>query len=154
MARILLDTTYLFPFAGINVRGIERDAVERASAMGHQLSVSEMSLFELAAKGAKLVEDGSADAERIAQAVQSVVSDETLRKVRLYEDGVLPFAIALRRHNSDFIDCVILASAVMTCEILVPEDELLLRSREIIKLARRTNPEFLIYSFKHLSGST
>lgn len=114
MARILLDTTYLFPFAGINVRGIERNAVERASARGHQLSVSEMSLFELAAKGAKLVEDGSADAERIAQAVQSIVSDETLRKVRPYEDGVLPFAIALRRHNSDFVDCVILASAVMT----------------------------------------
>ena len=152
MAKILLDTTYLFPFAGINVRGVERGAIERASAMGHQLSVSEMSLFELAAKGAKLVGDGSADVERLAQAVRAIVSDETLRKVRLYEDGVIPLAIALRRHNSDFIDCVILASAVLTCEILVTEDELLLRSGEIIKLVRKTNPEFLIYDFKHLSG--
>jgi len=111
-----------------------------------------MSLFELAAKGAKLVGDGSADVERLAQAVRAIVSDETLRKVRLYEDGVIPLAIALRRHNSDFIDCVILASAVLTCEILVTEDELLLRSGEIIKLVRKTNPEFLIYDFKHLSG--
>lgn len=154
MARILLDTTYLFPFAGISVRGIERDAVERASAAGHELSLSEMSLFELAAKGAKLVGKGSADAERVAQAVQSIVSDETLRKVRLHEHGVLPLAIALRRHNTDFIDCVILASAVLTSQVLVTEDELLLRSSEIIKLARRTNPEFLIYDFKHLSRSS
>lgn len=152
MAKILLDTTYLFPFAGINVRGIERGAIERASAAGHQLSVSEMSLFELAAKGAKLVGDGSADAERLEQAVRSIVSDETLGKVRLYEEGVVPLAIALRRHNSDFIDCVILASAVLSGEVLVTEDELLLRSNEIIKLVRRTKQEFLICNFKHLSG--
>jgi predicted nucleic acid-binding protein len=151
MAKILLDTTYLFPLAGINVRGVEREAIERASAIGHHLSISEMSLFELAAKGAKLVDDGSADAERLAQAVRSIVSDETLGKVRLYEEGILPIAIALRRHNSDFIDCVILASAVLTSEILVTEDELLLRSSEMIKLARKTNPKFLICSFKHLS---
>lgn len=152
MAEILLDTTYLLPLAGITLRGIEKDAIERASAMGHQLSISEMSLFELAAKGAKLVVDGSADAERLEQAVQSAVRDETLRKVRSYEKGVIPLAVDLRRHNTDFIDCVILASAVLTCEMLVTEDELLLRSREIIKLARGANPDFSICDFKHLSG--
>jgi predicted nucleic acid-binding protein len=153
MKKILLDTTYFLPFAGISVRGIERDAVKRASAIGHELFVSEMSLFELAAKGAKLVGDGSADPERVAQAVQSISTDEKLRKVRLYDEGVLPLAIALRPHNSDFIDCVILASAVSTCEILVTEDELLLRSNEIIKLVRKTNPRFLIYDFQHLLRS-
>ncbi len=121
--------------------------------MGHRLSVSEMSLFELAAKGAKLVQAGSADAGRLEQAVQSLVSDQTVRKVRFHKDGILPLAIALRRHNTDFIDCVILASAVLTCDVLVTEDELLLRSSEIIELARRTNPEFSIYNFKRLSAS-
>lgn len=153
MAKILLDTTYLFPIAGIKVRGIERDALERASGVGHHLFISEMSLFELAAKGAKLVGDGSADAQRLEQAIQSIVRDETLWKVGPYEKGVIPLAIALRRHNPDFIDCVILASAVLTCEILVTEDELLLRSREIIKLVRMTKAEFLICDFKHISGS-
>jgi predicted nucleic acid-binding protein len=152
MSRILLDTTYLFPFAGINARGVERDAIGRASAIGHELSISEMSLFELAAKGSKLVDHGSADAERLAQAVQSIVSDETLRKVRLYEEGILPLAIALRRHSSDFVDCVILASAASTSEMLVTEDELLLRSGEMIKLVRKTNPEFSICNLKHLFG--
>jgi PIN domain nuclease of toxin-antitoxin system len=151
MTRILLDTTYLFPFAGIDIQGVERDAIGKATAVGHQLFISELSLFELAAKGAKLVANGSAEAERLVQTVQAIVSDETLRKVRLYEEGTLPLAIALRQHHSDFIDCVILASAASTCDMLVTEDDILLRSKEVIKLARRTNPGFLISNFKGLS---
>ena len=153
MKRVLLDSTYLFPLAGIDIQGVERDAIRKVMAAGHELFISEISLFELAAKGAKLVGNGSADAERLAQAVQSIVSYETLRKVRLWEDGVLPLAIALRSHHSDFMDCVILASAASKCEILVTEDETLSRG-EVARLARRTNPEFLISNLKRLPRSS
>jgi predicted nucleic acid-binding protein len=150
MTMILLDTTYIFPIAGIDVHDVERDAVKKAIAAGHQLSISEMSLFELAAKGAKLVRNGSVEAERLTQAVQSIASDERLRKIQLYQDGVLPLAINLRRHHSDFMDCVILASAVSACEILVTEDESLAHDSELIKLARKARPEFSVSTFKRL----
>jgi PIN domain nuclease of toxin-antitoxin system len=153
MSRILLDTTYLLPVAGIQVQGVERDTIKRARSLGHQLFISEISLFELAAKGAKLAKDGLANKERLTQAVQSLVSDESLGKVGAYEEELLPLAVDLRQNHSDFVDCLILASAVSACEMLVTEDALLADNNELMEAVRKIKPEFVVASSKRLLGS-
>jgi PIN domain nuclease of toxin-antitoxin system len=153
MSRILLDTTYLLPVAGIQIRGVEGDTIRRAKSLGHQLFISEISLFELAAKGAKLAKDGLANKERLTQAVQSLVSDESLGKVGAYEDGLLQLAVDLRQNHSDFVDCLILATAVSACEMLVTEDELLTSNNELMATVRRIKPEFVVASSRRLLGN-
>ena len=153
MSRILLDTTYLLPVAGIQIQGVERDTIRRAKSLGHQLFISEISLFELAAKGAKLAKDGLANKERLTQAVQSLVSDESLGKVGAYEDGLLQLAVDLRQNHSDFVDCLILATAVSACEMLVTEDELLTSNNELMATVRRIKPELVVASSRRLLGN-
>ena len=57
--RLLLDTTYLLPVIGVAIGGIPGDAVVRVLDRGNEVYVSEISFFELAAKGAKYVTGGS-----------------------------------------------------------------------------------------------
>jgi hypothetical protein len=57
--KLLLDTTYLLPAIGVSVGGIPERAPLELHERGHVLSISEISLFELAAKGAKYISEGS-----------------------------------------------------------------------------------------------
>lgn len=150
MSRVLLDTTYLLPVAGIQIKSIQSDTMKKARLLGHELFVSEISFFELAAKGAKLAKDGLVDRERLEEAVLSLISDESLRKVGVYEGEPLSLAIDLRSHHYDFMDCLILASAMSVCEILVTEDELITSNDELVEFVGRTRPGFLITSSKRL----
>jgi len=153
MSRVLLDTTYLLPVAGIQLQRVEKDALRRARTSGHQLFISEISLFELAAKGAKLAKNRLADRERLAQAVQSLVLDESLGKVKVYDEEVLSLAIDLRQHHSDFVDCLILASAVSSCEVLVTEDELLTGNDDLMAFVKKIKPAFSITTSRKLPAS-
>ncbi len=51
MVRVLIDTTYLLPAAGIRVEGVPADAVRRIKEAGHQVLASEISLLEVLARG-------------------------------------------------------------------------------------------------------
>lgn len=150
MPRVLLDTTYLLPVAGIEIRGVRRDTIKRAKSLGYQLFISEISLFELTAKGAKLAKDKVADRQRLVQAVQSLISDESFGKVKVYEEELLSLAVDLRQHHSDFVDCLVLASALSACEILVTEDEFLTGNNELMKLARKIRPKFIVETSRQL----
>ncbi|MDG6914710.1 MAG: PIN domain-containing protein [Nitrososphaerota archaeon] len=146
----MLDTAYLLPVAGIKVKAIQSDTMKQARLLGHQLFVSEISFFELAAKGARLAKDGLVDRGRLEEAVLSLLSDASLKKVGVYEEGPLSLAIDLRRHHSDFVDCLILASAMSACEILVTEDDVLASNDGLAEYVERTRPGFLITSSKRL----
>ena len=56
--KLLLDTTYLLPAIGISVKDLNEKAILNLADKGHELLISEASLFELSAKGAKYVIDG------------------------------------------------------------------------------------------------
>jgi PIN domain nuclease of toxin-antitoxin system len=153
MPRVLLDTTYLLPVAGIHLQRVQKDTLKKAKSAGHQLFISEISLFELAAKGAKLAKNRLADRERLAQALQSLVLDESLGKVKVYDEEALSLAIDLRQHHSDFVDCLILASAISTCEVLLTEDELLTGNDELMAFVKKMKPTFSITTSKRLLAS-
>jgi PIN domain nuclease of toxin-antitoxin system len=150
MPRVLLDTTYLLPVAGIQIQRVEKDTLKRAKSSGDELFISEISLFELAAKGAKLAKNRLADRERLAQAVQSLVLDERLGKVKVYDEEVLSLAIDLRQHHPDFVDCLILASAVSSCEVLVTEDELLTGNDDLMAFVKKIKPAFSVTTSRKL----
>lgn len=122
-----------------------RDLQER----GHNISICTITIFELAAKGAKFVRNGKLKEDRVREGLQAILNDEGISEVQFQEPEVLARAMAMRSEFNDFIDCLILGSAATTADALVSEDEQLqdMVSRENVRVnLRPINPAFSVYS--------
>lgn len=145
--RLLLDTTYLLPAIGISIKNIPSDTPIKLIQKGHQVSMSDISVFELSAKGAKFVTAGKLSPERAARGVRAIIYDEAIEIIPSYESTILLTAFKLRSVLTDFIDCLILSTAVNRCRALVTEDDdiKILRRKNILdELLKAINPEFMI----------
>jgi len=145
--RLLVDTTYLLPAIGISVKGIPSDGMVRLIEEGHEIYTSDVSIFELSAKGAKHVAAGTLSAERVARGIRAIVHDGTITLIPIHESTLLLTAFKLRNMLSDFIDCLILASAIHHSDVLITEDNDIIdltKDGEFILLYNRINPKFKI----------
>jgi PIN domain nuclease of toxin-antitoxin system len=150
VTRVLIDTTYLLPAAGIGVEGVPVDATRRVKDAGYEVLAAEISLFELLAKGAKLVAEGKADPGRVSLAIKSILSDSSIGKVEGYTEEMMTMAIELRRHHKDFVDCLILASAASECDALVTEDAGIPRNHDLMNALLLRKPKFRILALRAL----
>jgi len=145
--RLLLDTTYLLPAIGVSVKGLREDALIKLIGKGHQISISDVTILELSAKGGKYITTGALTAERVSRGIRSIVHDERIERVSIHDNSVLLTAFKLRRTLSDFIDCLIVSSAINRNDALITEDEHiqnLKKRRDFQELLMTTNPEFKI----------
>ena len=151
--RLLLDTMYLLPAIGVAIEGLPIDAPVKVMERGHEISISDVTLFELAAKGSKYVTGGELEAERVSKGMKAIIYDEKILKIPTYYTSVLHTAFTLRRTLNDLIDCLILSSAVKKCGVLVTEEDRIhdLEGRtffqEIIKTIK---PEFKVHKISDL----
>ena len=114
---------------------------------GHQISISNISIFELSAKGAKHVATGTLSAEKVTRGISAIVYDERITAVPMHGSSVLLMAFKLRRMLSDFIDCLILSSAINHCDAIVTEDkdiQELKRNKEFNGIVAAVNGEFKV----------
>jgi len=145
--RLLLDTTYLLPAIGVSIKGLPKDALIRLIQKGHQISISNISVFELSAKGAKHVATGKLSAERVTRGISAIVYDERITVVPMHDSSILLTAFKLRRMLSDFVDCLILSSAINQNDAIVTEDkdiQNLKRQAEFKGLLVTMNPKFKV----------
>jgi PIN domain nuclease of toxin-antitoxin system len=119
---LLLDSTYLFPFMGLEVRGVPRTSVLDLLSMGHKISVSEISLFELSAKGAKLVSHGALEPYKVTSAIRAIHMSPSIAKVPFIASSIQQTAFGLRAQITDYIDCIIMSSSIHEADTLVTED--------------------------------
>lgn len=140
---MILDTTYLLPLAKIAVDTDLLGAVARRKAdiKLEDMSVSLISIFELQAKGAKL----HVPTNEVIRAVDAIMS--AFRVAPFYESGTIEIAQTVRKTVSDYIDCIIVATAISNKEDLATEDSLILEKKG--KLAREYN--LRVVSFKDLA---
>ena len=142
-----MDTTYLLPAIGVSIKGLPKDAVIRLMQKGHQISVSNISVFELSAKGAKHVATGTLSAERVTRGISAVVYDERIAVVPVHDSSILLTAFKLRRMLSDFMDCLILSTAINYCDVIVTEDkdiQELKRNKEFNGIVAAVNRKFKV----------
>lgn len=145
--KILLDTSYFLATIGISIKELPNDAAIRLMAQGHNISISEITLFELSAKGAEYVNNGKLLPETVTEGIKAIVYEEGLEKVPIHDSEVLLLAFKLRSALNDFIDCLIVASAINNCDALITEDEeirTLTKKTSISKLIEATRPDFEI----------
>lgn len=145
--KLLLDTTYLLPAIGIHVKNLPKDALVKLIQKGHKISISDISIFELSAKGAKHISAGTLPAERVARGIRAIIYDETITMIPTHESTLLLTAFKLRSTLMDFIDCLILSSAISQCDALITEDndvQNLRKNKEFNELLTAKNPKFKI----------
>jgi len=144
---VLLDTTYFLPAIGISVKDLPKDAPLKLMQKGHQISLSDISIFELAAKGAKHVALGNLAAERVTRGIRALVYSDAVEVISMRETTLLLTAFKLRGVLSDFIDCLLLSSAINLCDVLITEDEDihdLRKNKDFNDLVASINPKFKV----------
>ncbi|MHA1708405.1 MAG: PIN domain-containing protein [Candidatus Baldrarchaeia archaeon] len=151
--KLLLDTTYFLPAIGISVKEIPRNLVIELIRRGYEVLMSEISIFELSAKGAKYVVSGALTPVKVSRGIKALVYDERVRKIPIHEPSILLTAIDLRKLLRDFIDSLILSSAINRADILVTEDEDIHKvsgKRNFHKIVENINPRFEVKSIKEI----
>lgn len=146
-----MDTTYLLKAIGVSIKGLPEDAPIKLINKGHLISMSDITIFELSAKGAKHITVGNLTAERVSRGIRAIVYDDKIERIPIHDSSVLITAFKLRRMLSDFIDCLILSSAINRNDILVTEDEDihdLRKNGAFQELLQTINPEFKIQTLK------
>jgi PIN domain nuclease of toxin-antitoxin system len=144
---ILLDTTYLLPVIGITIKELNKNLPITLMREGNQISICDISIFELSAKGAKHVNTGKLPPQRVTRGINSIIYNEQLEIISTYETQILLTAFKLKKTLNDFIDCIILSAAINHCNTLVTEDNdihNLKNSKEFNQLLTSTNPNFKI----------
>ena len=122
-------------------------------AKGHQISISQITLFELSAKAAKYVNNGTLLPETVTEGIRAIVYEEELEKVPVYDSKILLTSFKLRNALTDFVDCLIAASAINTCDALITEDQeihKLTKKNGINKLIETTNPDFKLKTLNEI----
>ena len=145
--KLLLDTTYFLPAIGVSVKQLPKDAPLKLIAKGHQISISDISIFELSAKGAKHITNKALTPERVTKGLRAIIYDDTIETISIHDRQTLFTAFKLRSILHDFIDCLILSSAINQCDTLITEDndiQELKKNKELNELLTTTNPEFKI----------
>jgi len=147
--RLLLDTTYLLPAVGISIKELPKDVPIKLMQKGNRISICDMSIFELSAKGAKHVSAGTLPAERVTRGIRAIAYHETIETIPTYESTILLTAFKLRSMLNDFIDCLILSASLNRCDVLLTEDKHiqdLKKNKEFNELLMKINPKFKVQS--------
>lgn len=122
---------------------------------GHTIFICDITIFELSAKSGKYVAMGKIEEERTLRGVRSILYDDRVGKIRYYDTSILLTAFELRRSLDDFIDCLILSSAINQCEMLITEDGVIqnfAQSKNFRELVKTVNPKFKIQSIKQTTA--
>jgi PIN domain nuclease of toxin-antitoxin system len=145
--KLLLDTTYLLQAIGISVKELPKDTLIKLLSKRHQITISDISVFELSAKAAKHITAGTLPAERVTKGVRAITYDERIEIIPFNDSKLLLTSFKLRSMLNDFIDCLILSTALNHCDTLITEDndiQNLKKNREFNAFLETANPKFQI----------
>jgi PIN domain nuclease of toxin-antitoxin system len=127
---VILDTTYLLPLVGVAVKNDLLRAIVEGRVKGitlDNLAISQISLFEIQAKSVKL----RVPVERVIRAIRAITS--TLEVIPFYSKLVIKYSFELYELLGDYIDSVIVATAISTRKPLITEDKLILSYKSILE---------------------
>ncbi len=148
---ILLDTTYLLPLIGISIEELPDTLILELINRKYKIYTNYITLFELAAKGAKYITQGLLSSIRILKGINAIVYDDRIKKIGLEDTDVLATAFKLRVHVGDFIDCLIISTAIHYSNILLTEDETIIKltnSTWFKELIKTLNPKLEVLNYR------
>jgi PIN domain nuclease of toxin-antitoxin system len=153
--KILFDSSYFFPLIKVKV---ENSSPELFSLIQqkkpYELHFSSITLFELSAKGARMIKSGKLTVNDVIDGINALVSWRNISSIDPWNGEVQRLAFDFRLDHSDYIDCLILASAIIHTNVLVSEDITLkkLLKTKWLNRVREINIEFEILNTDELKA--
>ena len=109
--------------------------------------MSQITIFELSAKGAKYIKDGQLSSERVTRGISAIIYNDDIETIPMHDTTILQTAFKLRNILNDFIDCLILSTALNNSEAIITEDneiQSLKKNSDFHNLVAALNPGFKI----------
>ncbi len=127
MHTILLDSSFLFPYIQIDVKSVSnKDLLKLIESRESNIVISDISLFELSAKGNKYVQQSIIAPTDLTNGLNTIVNEVQLSRIPIHYSEIQLLAFKIGKLHKDFIDCLILATAYYNSDIfLTLDDELL-----------------------------
>jgi len=126
---LILDTTYLLPLSRISIDTDLLKVVDegRTKLDMNKFRISTISIFEVQAKAAKL----NVSTSFTSEAIETILA--TFRAEPFYAPEILETSKALLEPLRDYIDCLIVATAIVMKEDLVTEDSRIRKNGSFLK---------------------
>jgi len=139
---MIIDTTYLLPLSRISIDTDLLGSIDagRIKLAFSDIGISTISLFELQAKSAKL----RVPAKFTIEAMEVINSE--FRVEHFYNPKIIEISHILSRQLHDYIDCIILGTAIALKEDLVTEDSKLMDIKKQVWEKYRIN----LFNYKDL----
>ena len=119
-----LDSSFFFPFIKIEIENVQQELIKKLMIKKDiEIFRSELTMFELSGKGSKLVNEGVLEIEDLINGINTVNFLTEVKVIPIYYSEIQTLATQFRKKHSDFIDCMILASAIYYSEVFVTLDE-------------------------------
>ena len=151
--KLLLDTTYFLPTIGVSIKEMQKDALLTIISKKHQIVISQITIFELSAKGAKYIQEDMLSPERVTRGINAIIYNDTVETIPMHDTTILQTAFKLRNMLNDFIDCLILSSAMNNSEAIITEDneiQNLKKNTQFHNLVADLNPGFKILKLNEI----
>ncbi len=124
--KILFDSSYFFPLIKVMV---EKSSPEILSLIyqkkSFELQFSSITLFELSAKGAIMIKSGKLTSNDVIDGINALLNWKNISSINPWNGEIQRLAFDFRIDHSDYIDCLILASAIIHANVFVSEDTIL-----------------------------
>lgn len=131
--RIFLDTTYLMPVCGLNIREIQNTHLTRLFEQRSTM-INQVSLLELWGKGKRLLRGDPESWPRFLIGYRSILESQKIQKKAIIEPETLPWVDRLSMEGlKDLLDCFITASAIYHSDVFVTEAQDITKIVEILK---------------------
>lgn len=146
--KALLDSTYFLPAISVELENLSPTILQALrSDSSVELFGCNITFFELAAKGAKLVKSGLLTHEDISVGLDAIRYDKQVKMLPWKDNPIImELATEIRQVHSDFIDCLILGTAICHTNALITWDEELLtkmqENEEIKETILKKNASF------------
>lgn len=154
--KIMLDSSFFFPFIGVAVKGVNSGVlVSLFQSQDYEIHRSEISTFELSAKGTKYVNEGKLDINDLIHGMNTLIYNSNVQVLPYYYSDIQSLSTEFRKSHSDFIDCLILATAINYAELLITMDEIIKEKSLTIwkNIIHQNNNKFNVQLWKEFNMS-
>ena len=129
--KFFLDSSFFFPFIQIEIPDCSQEKLlqifNRPDLVFCQF---ELSIFEISAKGRKYVQNGCITTQDLIDGINAIEYLPNIEVIPIYHSQIQLLALYFSATHSDFIDCLLLASAVNFADRFISLDETLQQKME------------------------
>jgi len=118
--KLCLDSSFFFPLIGVEVRTCPKEAIlGLLNSKSIQVLRSELVIFELSAKGTKLVNANNLTIEDLIDGINAIQFHPSITVIPIFYSEIQILSAVFRKNHRDFIDCLTLASAIYYSDIFL-----------------------------------